>query len=385
LLAKESVHIPHRPGSLTVAVLHLGSNGGGPKFTFELTRALRGAGFQTLAVIASGADNRSSFEALGPTLDLPTFTTPIGALLRAPLILLSALRLRRQLRRGHVGAVVIAMEQVWQAPLLRLSRSKGRRRLICVHDAAMHPGDHNVLEDVLRRLQRSEADGAITFSGHVADQLIASGAFPARRIWRTVHGAYGVAADRPHSPPSGDAVPTVGFFGRISEYKGLGLCYSAVEHMRASGRRVRFAVIGDGHRELVAEMTHPDDDVRLGWVNDSEIPATLGEFDVLALPYTESSQSGVFAYAISQGLPMAVTPVGGLREQAHDTGAALVATDVTSQAFAVALGRVLDDPSLYEDLAARGLRAARSVHSWDRVGEDAGRAIREMMATGGSR
>jgi glycosyltransferase involved in cell wall biosynthesis len=165
-------------------------------------------------------------------------------------------------------------------------------------------------------------------------------------------------------------VPVIGFFGRLSEYKGLRLAHEAVEILRAAGRRIRFEVVGDGADPALARMTHPDDHVEVGWVDDRTIPEILDRFDVLALPYLEASQSGVFAYAAGRGLPMVVTPVGGLREQAESSGAALVADAVTADAVADRLTELLDDPARYLAVSTAGVTAAAGSHSWARTARD---------------
>jgi glycosyltransferase involved in cell wall biosynthesis len=350
-----------------VAVLHLGRNGGGPKFTHALAEALQAVGRPVVTVVSSGADNRGAYHALGPVLELPTFRSTIGAALRAPVLLLHALRLRRFLTRHEVRVVVVAMEQIWQGPLLGLL-GRRRRILLCVHDATMHPGRFNAVEHLSLQVHRALADGAVTFSDHVASVLEAQGAFPPGRIQRSVHGAYAATGAAPRSARSG--VPVIGFFGRLSEYKGLRLAHEAVEILRAAGRRIRFEVVGDGADPALARMTHPDDHVEVGWVDDRTIPEILDRFDVLALPYLEASQSGVFAYAAGRGLPMVVTPVGGLREQAESSGAALVADAVTADAVADRLTELLDDPARYLAVSTAGVTAAAGSHSWARTARD---------------
>jgi glycosyltransferase involved in cell wall biosynthesis len=320
-----------------------------------------------VSVVARGADNRGAYDHLGPVLELTTFRSTAGAALRAPVLLLHALRLRRFLSRHGVRVVVVAMEQIWQGPLLALL---GRRRpiLLCVHDATMHPGRFNAVEQLSLQVHRALADGAVTFSDHVASVLEAQGAFAPARIQRSVHGSYagtGAVARSLRRP-----VPVVGFFGRLSEYKGLRLAHEAVQILRSAGRRVRFEVVGDGADPSLASMAHPDDHVEVGWVDDRSIPEILGRFDVLALPYIEASQSGVFAYAAGHGLPMVVTPVGGLREQAESSGAALVADAVTAVAVADRLAELLDDADRYQAVSAAGVAAATGTHSWGRTARD---------------
>jgi glycosyltransferase involved in cell wall biosynthesis len=302
-------------------------------------------------------------------LALRTFRSALGAIGRAPVMVLHALRLRRFLAAHRVDVVVVSMEQIWQAPILAMAGRGRRRMLLCVHDAAMHPGQFNHAENLLLNLHRALADGAMTFSNHVATTLESTGRFDRSRIWRSVHAAYGTVRDSPRPAPDAE-VPTVGFFGRLSAYKGLGLAYDAVELLRRSGRRVRFSVVGNGQDPALDRMVHEDDRVEVRWVDDEQIPAALDSFDVLLLPYLEASQSGVFAYAMSRGVPMVVTPVGGLLEQAEGTGAAAIAADVSAPAVAHALEALLDDPARYGELSAKGLAAARDTYSWARTADD---------------
>ena len=67
-----------------VAVMHLGRNGGGPKFTWQLAEAISATGQPVISVIAATADNRRSYDRLGPVLPLATFSSAMGALLCAP-------------------------------------------------------------------------------------------------------------------------------------------------------------------------------------------------------------------------------------------------------------------------------------------------------------
>ena len=360
-----------------VAVMYLGSNGGGPKFAYELARGLQRAGNRILPIVSDHVDNRPDFDSLGPVLAPPTFRTSLGAAVRSPLIVINAMRIVRQFRRRRFAAVVVAMEHVWQAPILAAMRFTGVPQLLCVHDAAMHPGDANRLEATLLKWQRRVADGALAFSDHVATRLVTDGSFAKDRIWQTVHGAFGRSAESPHQPPV-DRPPVVGFFGRIAEYKGIDLCYAAVQLLRDGGQRVIFRVVGDGAIELVAGYDHEDDDIRPGWVDDADIPQILEGFDILVLPYREASQSGVFAYAISQGLPIVATPVGGLRQQAEQTGAAALSRTSDATGLCEAIRSVIDDKGRYRQLGANGMAAARGSYSWDRVAGDAQTAIHAL-------
>ena len=285
-------------------------------------------------------------------------------------------RLRRFLDEHGVEVVIVAMEQIWQAPILAIAAGR-RSVLLCVHDATLHPGSFSVIADFTLRLQRLLADGALTFSEHVARSLAEQRTFREDRIWRTVHGSYASSTNSARQAPNETRAPIIGFFGRLTTYKGLGIAAEAIRLLRDSGRRVHFRVVGNGQDPALACLQHEDDDITLGWIDDAAIPEVLDGFDLLVLPYTEASQSGVFAYAMGAGLPMVVTPVGGLVEQAA-TGAAVVAASTTPSDVAQALRVLLDDPDRYRAASVAGLTATRNAYSWERTARDALDAVHAL-------
>ncbi|WP_285037204.1 glycosyltransferase family 4 protein [Plantibacter sp. ME-Dv--P-095] len=356
---------------MRIAVVHWGRTGAGPLFAQELAQALQEDGASIVVSYSLDAEIAERFTGLGvPAFGVRTYRDRRGALLGLPRLLVATVGLDRFLRRHRVDVVVIAMEHLWQgvvAPVFRLGR---RRTLLCVHDATMHPGDHSGIEHLLRRVERGVADGAVVFSNAVAAQLASLGAFPTDRIHETVHAAYRVDPGRAARTVGSSEVPVVGFFGRLSAYKGLDLGIRAIAELRSRGIRVRFRVVGSGADESVAALRHEDDEVQNRWVAQDEIEGVVGGFDLALLPYTEASQSGVLAYTMALGVPAVVTPVGGLAEQATASGSAIVATNVTPTALADAMASVLTDEEFARALSEAGRAAASGSMSWARVAAD---------------
>ena len=356
----------------TIAILQWGRSGAGPLVAFHMASALHDAGANVVVSHASGAEIADRFAALPvPQFAVTTFESKFGALMKAPILLAHAIRLRSFLKRNGVSSVVIAMEQLWLSLAIPLIRSRNWTILLSIHDAEMHPGDDNVVERTTRSVGRRFSQGAIVFSTDVRDRLVQSGQYTSNRVWQSVLGAFPTETQRvgqktfPRERP-----PVIGFFGRLSKYKGLQIGHAAVEALRSEGTPLVFRVVGEGDRSLVEGMGHPDDELRLGWVPENSVTSVLDGFDVLLLPYAEASQSGVLSFAMSLGLPAIVTPVGGLIEQAQSAGCALIARDATPDAVSDELRVLLGDAELYESLARAGLRAARERFSWDRVAID---------------
>jgi len=127
------------------------------------------------------------------------------------------------------------------------------------------------------------------------------------------------------------AVVNLLFFGVIRPYKGLEdllTVFNALSQEEAAG--FWLTVVGEtwggwtGADRLIETSPHRD---RITFVNDyvpDEVAAAaFGHADVVVLPYHRSSSSGPLHVAMSWGLPVVVTDVGGLRESARGYGGAV--------------------------------------------------------------
>jgi glycosyltransferase involved in cell wall biosynthesis len=92
------------------------------------------------------------------------------------------------------------------------------------------------------------------------------------------------------------------------------------------------------------------------YVNDEEVAAFFAAADAVVLPYHRSSTSGPLHVAMSHGLPVVVTHVGGLPEAARDYEGAIFVPPQDSEALRLALLQVA---------RIRGKRFVEP-HSWER-------------------
>jgi glycosyltransferase involved in cell wall biosynthesis len=123
-------------------------------------------------------------------------------------------------------------------------------------------------------------------------------------------------------------------FGLIRPYKGLEDLLSAFDGLAADeAARFWLTVVGETWEncgsisDLIEQNSHRE---RITFVNeyvpDRAVAAAFQHADVVVLPYRRSSSSGVLHIAMSQGLPVVLTSVGGLPEAAADyEGAIFVA------------------------------------------------------------
>lgn len=189
--------------------------------------------------------------------------------------------------------------------------------------------------------------------GDVPDEVVLHGPFDH-------HDAGAVAAPRPRA--AGDACRLL-FFGTIRPYKGLEDLVQAFGQLPS---QFTLTIVGETWEgwtrpaEMVADSAARD---RITFVNryvaDSEVDDFFAAADVVVLPYRRSSASGPLHIAMSHGLPVVVTAVGGLVEAAEKysgttfvsagSPAALVSAIESAAANA---GRRHTDPSSWEESVA---------------------------------
>ncbi len=334
------------------------------RFTLNLTQSLTAAGVPGSTIsVARGNELFAEFAQFGDRIfPIDTFFSTLGALAIPRL-----LRLRRELEARMIAdrtrAFVSLMPHVWSPLVTSVLRRNKIRHVAVVHDAEPHPGDQTaVLLPWLLREARS-ADRVVTLSRAVADRLIESRRIAPDKITVLFHPDIGFSPV-PMAPPRQGALRVL-FLGRVLPYKGLPLLVDAVDLLRQRGIPVHLGVYGAG--DLGAELTRLG---RLGaevvnrWIAEDEFAAILGQFDVVVLSYTEASQSGVVAAAFGAGLPVIVTPVGGLAEQVVEGVNGLVAASVSPSAVAEAISQLVEDGEMLRRLQ-EGIRATAKSRSME--------------------
>lgn len=152
------------------------------------------------------------------------------------------------------------------------------------------------------------------------------------------------------------------YFGLVRPYKGvddLVEAYSAFDRDQAT--QFRLSIVGETWEdctapdEAIAASPHADLIERVDrYVSDDELAAYVAQADAIVLPYRRASLSGSLHIAMTAGLPVVVTAVGGLVEEVKDYPGALVVPPGDQLALQEALMKLL---------SLRGERY-KNPHSW---------------------
>lgn len=167
------------------------------------------------------------------------------------------------------------------------------------------------------------------------------------------------------------------YFGVVRPFKGVEDLIEAFSSLtRDQAEMFRLTIVGEtweGWTEpekAIARSPHADLIRRINrYVTDAEVSSYYDEADAVVLPYHRSSASGPLAIAMSAGLPVVITAVGGLVEAVRDYPGALQVPPGDRAALSDALLRLLELPECrYQD-----------PHSWNQTSQSYFSLIQEVQ------
>lgn len=236
-----------------------------------------------------------------------------------------------------------------------LALTSGYLTVLTVHDPLGHPGapeltraENWVFRRWFRRARR------FVVHGKALVEELAPIVGGEDRIVVIPHGTTPRA--QPLPPPGRRAVL---LFGRLEEYKGVDVLTAAMYRVWEQRPEVRLIVAGEGP---AARLVPADRRITLmaRYIPESEIQALLAEASLVALPYTQASQSGVGLLAIAAGVPVVVSDLGSLPELACEPS--FIAESGRPDVLADVILRHIDNG---DQERAAILRHAGSRFSWE--------------------
>jgi glycosyltransferase involved in cell wall biosynthesis len=151
------------------------------------------------------------------------------------------------------------------------------------------------------------------------------------------------------APPSRSAASVL-FMGRLHEHKGIFDLVRAMPAVLAVLPKARFVFAGDGEvdalRALAAELGVEHAVQLPGWVDGAAKRRLLAEAELFVLPTYFEALSVALLEAMSCGVPIVSTPVGGIPDFIDDGVEGLLVPPGPGTALADAILAVLQDPAL---------------------------------------
>lgn len=251
----------------------------------------------------------------------------------------------------------------------RLAADLGVPYVVTVHGADVY--QHFLLGGGVERRAKdvlAHADAVMANSSAVAGLL--AGVVAPKRLTVVLNGTTGLGRE---VEPAADYLPgeplvlTVGY---LIERKGLRELIAAVGRLRAGGRRVNLAIVGDGPlRGALAAQAEADgvaDAVHfLGRVPHERVLALMARADVFALPSWDEAFGLVYTEAMAQSTPIIAGKGEGPEDFIEDGVSGYLAPVRDAGALAGIIAGVLDDPVAAAAVGAAGKAAALAL-TWER-------------------
>jgi glycosyltransferase involved in cell wall biosynthesis len=185
---------------------------------------------------------------------------------------------------------------------------------------------------------------------------------------------------------------TILFFGNIGPYKGVDFLVDAFLQIVARNSYYRLIIAGkprggcekyldEIQRTISRDVNRARVIQKIGYIPDEETELYFKAADVLVLPYTQVSQSGVLLLGYSFGLPVVAADVGSLGEDIVEGRTGLLCKPCDPVDLANSIEAYFES-DLFRELNSRRqeIRAyADARHSWDVVGEMTRRVYEELL------
>jgi teichuronic acid biosynthesis glycosyltransferase TuaC len=307
------------------------------------------------------------------------FVPKVLAWLRGWMMTLSILRECKRVLRGRSPKAVLgafAFPDGFAA--VAIGRMAGLPAVIKVVGSDVDSLDEGGLRRRLSLWGLRRANAIVSVAPYLKDKLVEHG-IAADKV-SVVYNGVDSEVFRPRDPLSARAElglaaqqRTVLFVGRLDRDKGFAELLSAEVIAACERNGAQIAIIGEGaygaslHQQVAARSLQ--DRVRLlGLMNPAQIATWMGAADCLCLPSYHEGQPNVILEALSCGLPVVATRVGGIPEVVGPHNGVLVEPhrpDDLARGIQAALGRTWDRGGIHASCPAKswaesaaGMRAA---------------------------
>jgi glycosyltransferase involved in cell wall biosynthesis len=233
------------------------------------------------------------------------------------------------------------------------------------------PHERRIVDRFLTSLAFSQVDFFITLSHSVMDDLMALR--PHAVAAEIAHPSYayftfGKLDSEEAKQKIGASGRVILFFGYVRPYKGVHVLLEAFAKVRRS-INARLVVVGEFYEPkepYVEQIDRLDlgEDVMLvdRYVSDEEVGMFFSAADVVILPYTSATQSGVVQIAFAFHKPVISTAVGGIPEVVKQGVNGFLVPPCDSEALGAAMERFFGE-NLSSSLVAN-VRKDSPVFSW---------------------
>jgi len=149
--------------------------------------------------------------------------------------------------------------------------------------------------------------------------------------------------------------PTILFLGRLGKRKGTDELILAMRKVLQEIPNTTLELGGDGDIEVYRRQVSDLKNIQfLGWLDESQKRSALGRATIFCLPSWNEGLPMSILEAMSAGLPVVSTPVGGIPEAVQENITGLLVPPGDTQELALTLCKLLSAPDLSKKMGDMG-------------------------------
>lgn len=158
--------------------------------------------------------------------------------------------------------------------------------------------------------------------------------------------------------------------GLFSKRKGQIILLQAMKELVKKYKNIELTLIGGGdqdsiYRQFVFENKLDKYVKFTGQVSYAELLLAYQNHDIFCLPTLSDTSPYVILEAMTYGLPIVATDVGSIKEMVNKAGIIVKPADASS--LELALGNIIDDSSLRNQMSKFGVERIRKNFTWDTI------------------
>ncbi|MEQ9411989.1 MAG: glycosyltransferase family 4 protein [Fuerstiella sp.] len=250
-------------------------------------------------------------------------------------------------------------------------------------------GLRGVASRVIRRLLDRQwksiaaaADGFVVSCTQDAEFLKLRYKVAANRIGQITQGVPQVFLDQAVAPMTDDRLQRVLYIGQLAFFKAPSVLAESVNLILQQNPRARMTwVCGAGHHVQALKLL--DADIRdrvtmIDWMDQTQLQHQLDTHGTFLFPSYFEGFGKAPLEAMSRGLCVTATNVGGMRDYIQDNVSGRLVPPGRPDLAAAAAAQVMRDPDLGRRISAAA-RATAEQHTWDRCAADAEAFYRQLL------
>ncbi|SEH45456.1 Glycosyltransferase involved in cell wall bisynthesis [Halopenitus malekzadehii] len=350
---------------MKILLFHLS---GTPLYAAEIAHSLADKGHNVHAIVAQRNLNEDFF-------DENIYINPIGISTNLKTLLrclnpLTYVRIIKQIKTIDPDVIHITQGFLWLNPVLPFISEYPilytDHEPEEVNDVTLY--DRTNIYSFSKSHMRRYADKIIVHGDYLKEILLSRG-IPEDKVVVISHGTYRYYEEVDNGEDT-DSMPNnnVLFFGLLADYKGISVLAKAIPQIRNRCPEATFTIAGKGDIDsYMPDNLLKEDYITIynEFIPDERVGPLFRNAEIVVLPYTSGSQSGVLTISYQFKTPVVVTNVGSLPEAVdnHETG--IIVPPNEPDLLSEGICRILSSSRTQKNMEQAITEKVESELSWD--------------------